>query len=466
SLFLNLSHVSDLTRLQLLSALQRLSLSNTQVSDLSPLKDLCVLLRLDLNDTPVSDLSALRDLRKLQVLSLQGSKAADLSPLSLMIDLRLLNLKGSQVADLLPLAGLSRLGDEPDPNLYPIITFGLWFGETPAADRDAAHRALATIENPQDRVKQVLQYLNGEHPEFGGPPEPFVPAPPPPAPEQQKGGVRFRPEDDYLQPLAEGEIGARAEAMKPMVIEALEAMTQPLPGSNDFPGPAKWAVEALMLVRRDLEDIDAEGWRLWALSQKFARRVEADDKAQAAPDGMEKSMGAQMREAVDGVVDSLPLFVRQFPECRYYDTETADRARDRSVEPAVAEVLDDVAAFEIVRPEVGEHLRANLPVEEDGREAGRQAGFNLFTARNVVYAGLGVVAATLVQEVTLATLDAYGGRAALTQRIEQWLTSKPDPIREILKDAPADVRASALTHIERLKASPAPWQAKVPPKKP
>lgn len=452
-LYLDNTRVADLSPLRALTGLQVLRLDHTEVVDPSPLQALTELRTLYLSNTHIADLSPLQALTELQSLDLHNTKVADLLPLQTPTRLQRLDLDNTQVTDLLPLAGLSKLGEGNSG--------GLWFGGTPAAERDAAHRALAAINDDQDRAKQIRQYLNGEHPEFVGPPEPYAPPKPPSPPEQQRGGVRFRLADDYLEPLIEGEIGPRAEIMKRSVREALEALNRPLSGQNEFPEPAQWAAETLALVRGDLDEINAQGFRLWFLSQKFARRQEADDKAQRDPAGMARIMSTEMREALDGVVASLPLFLRQFPECRAMDAEVEDWQRDRALEPSVTQVFVDVRSFDVVTQEVGETLQEALP-EEDGKHADRDARAKLFTARNLVFAGLGVVATAAVTEATLGVVDGTGIRPTIARKVQEWLGTKPEPVGEIMKGAPADQQASVRAYLKQIREAWEKWKAQSP----
>ena len=130
---------------------------------LAPLRRMGNLWRLNLDDSPVEDLLPLQRCFRLRHLRIRNTFVSDLRPLIGLRALFSLDIDGTQVADLLPLAGFSMLG-----------AGGIWFSDTPAAERDEAHIKLAATEDPKERAKQMLLFLAGRHPSFGGPPEPLV----------------------------------------------------------------------------------------------------------------------------------------------------------------------------------------------------------------------------------------------------------------------------------------------------
>ena len=92
-----------------LTALNRLTLSDTQVSDISALSGLTALRMLNLRDTQVSDISALSGLTALEYLSLPGTPVSDISALSGLEGLKYLDLSRTQVNDISALSGLEGL---------------------------------------------------------------------------------------------------------------------------------------------------------------------------------------------------------------------------------------------------------------------------------------------------------------------------------------------------------------------
>jgi Leucine-rich repeat (LRR) protein len=106
---LNLTRASNLSPLAGLKELEVLSLNQTAVSGLSPLAGLKALRELHLNLTAVSDLSPLSQLTALQELSLVQTAVTDLSPLTQLTALRLIVLSQTFVSDLAPLARLTGL---------------------------------------------------------------------------------------------------------------------------------------------------------------------------------------------------------------------------------------------------------------------------------------------------------------------------------------------------------------------
>jgi internalin A len=112
---LNVSYtqVSDLTPLINLTALQELDVSYTQLSDLTPLINLTALQELNVSVTQVSNLTPLINLTALQELNVSDTQVSDLTPLTNLTALQLLNVSNTQVRDLTPLTNLTAL-----PKLY------------------------------------------------------------------------------------------------------------------------------------------------------------------------------------------------------------------------------------------------------------------------------------------------------------------------------------------------------------
>jgi internalin A len=109
--FLSLAdtEVSDLAPLSGLTALQSLDCTFTEVSDLAPLSRLTALQKLDCVSTGVSDLAPLSGLTALQTLHCSFNKVSDLAALRRLTALQDLACSHTRISDLLPLSGLTAL---------------------------------------------------------------------------------------------------------------------------------------------------------------------------------------------------------------------------------------------------------------------------------------------------------------------------------------------------------------------
>ncbi|MCA9626194.1 MAG: leucine-rich repeat domain-containing protein [Myxococcales bacterium] len=96
---LKLAHnpITDVSKLEKLTKLDRLDLGHTQVRDLKPLEKLTELTDLQLDDTPVSDLTPLSKLTKLEKLSIQRTRVKDLKPLKELKSLKFVYINGAPV---------------------------------------------------------------------------------------------------------------------------------------------------------------------------------------------------------------------------------------------------------------------------------------------------------------------------------------------------------------------------------
>ncbi|MEL6998669.1 MAG: leucine-rich repeat domain-containing protein, partial [Pseudomonadota bacterium] len=493
-LYLSHTQVSDLSPLQGLSALQRLYLEDTQVSDLSPIQGMSGLQGLSLSHMPFSDLSALRDLNDLQVLSLQGSTAADLSPLSLLGDLRLLNLQESRVADLLPLAGLSKLGDMPKPNPHRIVTFGLWFDDTPAANQDATHQALAAIERPQDRAKQVLQYLNGEHPEFGGPPEPFVSPKPPPIDwsKQDPYGLSFAMTGSLLAlNFGASAPAPLAEQILPELREALRQLIEALRGSNFGIRQELLAEAHLMsqMVRGEMTEIEQCAVLLLLKSLNLGSFIDRDSVARDEGRHDDDLLKAEHLALLKRVVRASAPFVREFPEARKLDDAHRERKFDAFDPDRLFDVIERaVQAFVLEAEAAGVLSQAVKIAKGPGDEAVRartvvgvsEDNFWSIVARAALNYGTyaALVAGGAAVMVTEGALNKVGSDVAdhyrlshsavnLLQTIPEALLrteDRPEDVKPLLEEAKASARGTVLPPIPPRR--PSPSEAPMPMKKP
>lgn len=174
SLYLIDTLIEDVSALSSLPKLDVVNLSGTRVADLEPLKSSENLQLLFFERSRVTDLTALQFLTDLRKLGFSGTPVSDLAPISNLIELTELKLSGTNVRDLGPAARLIKLieGAKRKPIETEFITFGgggLEFHNTPATRNDPNLQEIAKLEQPE-RTIQTLQYLNGEHPVYGGPP--------------------------------------------------------------------------------------------------------------------------------------------------------------------------------------------------------------------------------------------------------------------------------------------------------
>jgi Leucine-rich repeat (LRR) protein len=100
----------DITPLEHLKSLKRLSLKGTSVSDIGPLSSIGGLIDLDIGFTDVSDLKPLKNLQGLKSLYAKSTPIKNISSLSRNEYLEDLILDETQVADLSPLSGFTEIG--------------------------------------------------------------------------------------------------------------------------------------------------------------------------------------------------------------------------------------------------------------------------------------------------------------------------------------------------------------------
>ncbi|MEM9062145.1 MAG: leucine-rich repeat domain-containing protein [Pseudomonadota bacterium] len=484
TLYLNSTQVSDLTALEGLSGLQRLYLDNTQVFDLTALESLGGLLELWLTGTQVSDLTALARLSGLQELSLSGTQVSDLTALARLSGLhglhlnntqvadltelvglsglQTLGLDNTQVADLLPLAGLSKLGDGDFG--------GLWFQYTPAADRDAAHRALAAIESYRDRAKQVLQYLNGEHPEFRGPPEPYHP---PITPfeftSQDKAGIQFKIDGYLLRLDVHSDPPATdAEKLLPELQDSVEDLIDTFENPNSVMarGVLRRAKRMQAILSNSATAIAEEAVVLWQLSVALGSYM--DEHALAVADRADPldRLSASRMGALQRVIEASSVFVRLFPSAEALDDSRGGFLRDKFGPDRVRAFLNHTTHAQVLDEQSVLFIKGLAEI------AARQ-GPQSDKARSVTMTGLGSLIRIVghygkgaITGIALGVGASIGGEIddefQLGVNAAQMLRDGEQEVRAILADLAPDVRNSVRGMLEEIFGSDVP----LPPRKP
>jgi Leucine-rich repeat (LRR) protein len=105
----NNTNIQELTPLNMLIYLERLSIINCGVSNLSPITGLKMLTELHINQNPVSDISMLSKMNQLSVLDLENTSVEDLEGIRGLNNLVSLNISGTRVRSLKYLSQLSKL---------------------------------------------------------------------------------------------------------------------------------------------------------------------------------------------------------------------------------------------------------------------------------------------------------------------------------------------------------------------
>ncbi|MDP2723809.1 MAG: leucine-rich repeat domain-containing protein [Bacteroidales bacterium] len=107
----NNPELNEISPLNVLVWLEKLTLINTGVSNLSPVADLKMLVELQIPQNPITDISMLSKLQTLEVLNLENTPIDDIEPLSKLIHLKKLNISGTRVRNLKYLSQLVTLED-------------------------------------------------------------------------------------------------------------------------------------------------------------------------------------------------------------------------------------------------------------------------------------------------------------------------------------------------------------------
>ncbi len=102
--------VQDISALQQMGKLERLSVSSSELTDISPIGSLSSLTVLEMSCSSINDLSPLIGCKSLKYLSLGGCKqVTDISPLAEMKDLEEIHIFGTAINDFTPLLSMESL---------------------------------------------------------------------------------------------------------------------------------------------------------------------------------------------------------------------------------------------------------------------------------------------------------------------------------------------------------------------
>ena len=101
--------ISDITQLQSLTRISRLSLMQNQISDISPLRSLTSLTSLAFNANQVVDITPVQSLTNLTSLNMAGNEISYIGPVQSLSGLAFLSIAENQISDISPLQPLSNL---------------------------------------------------------------------------------------------------------------------------------------------------------------------------------------------------------------------------------------------------------------------------------------------------------------------------------------------------------------------
>ncbi|WP_438990859.1 leucine-rich repeat domain-containing protein [Lentibacter sp.] len=153
TLNLNNTQIKSLEPISTLTALMILELKNTSITDLTPLEALESLRWLNLSDTPVRELAPLSNLHKLFGLFLGNTQIGDIVQIETLKWLRRLDIDNCEITDLRPCRNFTELSSEDSFQ-------GLFFSNILASHLDPHLHELSQLQNPQDRTRKTLDYLN------------------------------------------------------------------------------------------------------------------------------------------------------------------------------------------------------------------------------------------------------------------------------------------------------------------
>ncbi|MFN1219492.1 leucine-rich repeat domain-containing protein [Chryseobacterium kwangjuense] len=99
-LYIQSSHINDLTGIERHHKLTALFLGNTAIRDLNPLRGLADLEQVGIFHSRIEDINCLKDLKNLRIINLQNNNIKDLSVFSEMKDIQHLDLSFNQIGDI------------------------------------------------------------------------------------------------------------------------------------------------------------------------------------------------------------------------------------------------------------------------------------------------------------------------------------------------------------------------------
>ncbi len=124
-IFVDNTHVSDLTPLENLTEIVHFSAANTRVNDLNIFQKMRSLSSLDIRQTNISDLSPLKNHHLLTALSISNTRIGDLNGINSAVNLRSLRARNCNISDLSPISAMQglrilALDGNPISNIEPI----------------------------------------------------------------------------------------------------------------------------------------------------------------------------------------------------------------------------------------------------------------------------------------------------------------------------------------------------------
>jgi Leucine-rich repeat (LRR) protein len=456
TLTLSQTAVSDLAPLATLTALQTLTLEETAVSDLAPLAALTALQELYLDETAVSDLAPLAGLTALQRLDLTQTAVSDIAPLAGLAKLTDLVLDEGQVADLRPIRGLAALGTNREP--------GLGFRDTPATRADGTLARLAGIEDPEDRARETLAYLNtlppwpepytpSERPD-GEPPQPIGQAEPLLTVEaliqaQDLAGWRFSPSHGALSLFIRDQpMDQRQDQLARMAADRCARLLAKLGQRTNSGGMRQdireEAGEFAALLAETGRSMAERSLELWGSLIALGELLDANDRARREGRDPLDLLPDEARAALSTFLATAANLVRSFPEARALDDDHGGFARRVATRQMMDDILQEaVRAALVSQPSAILINRVAGVADGQGKQAEKASTVSIKGLRNLVLVST-LLSSTFVG-IAGGVVEDVGGDISdtfkLGEKASEFLSGAGEKLEEFLGALPPDEAA-------------------------
>lgn len=218
--------------------------------------------------------------------------------------------------------------------------------------------------------------------------------------------------------------------------------------SNDptWSGLAASATLVLDVINQDQEAISTAVGTGWSLSVDLASWLDLDGQLRKSPDGMRDPLAEDVRRPLLSAVETLAVFIRQFPTARHLDEELGAFNTTPDQNAVIGRLVNSIRTAQLLAEEDQQVFEAaHQASQNEGVQANKARGWVGGSLRNVVLKG--------AKFVTLAYVTGFAGNMAVihSNKFNDWLSSQKIDITKIFENLPSDKQIAIQEVIRRAK---------------
>jgi hypothetical protein len=227
--------------------------------------------------------------------------------------------------------------------------------------------------------------------------------------------------------------------------------------SNDptWSGLAASATLVLDVINQDQEAISNAVGTGWSLSVDLASWLDLDGQLRKSPDGMREPLAEDVRRPLLSAVETLAVFIRQFPTARQLDEELGAFNTPPDQNAVIGRLVNSIRTAQLLAEEDQQVFEAaHQASQNEGVQANKARGWLTASVRNVVVGG-GILIAGVTAHYGTGFLEGAGAihaqKSPIVRRVSDFLAKKEEDFLKLFENAPADKKIAIQEIIRRAK---------------